>query len=781
MGAPLATILLATAVAVLGALGPAQPAAALHTVQAATWGTVATTGGGFVTGLAAPPTDASGTMYARTDIGGAYRRTTAGGRWEPITDFLPGLGDSAYGVDGLAVDATDPQNVWAAVGRVRGSGSPASPTPTGSGAVLRSTDGGATWTDMSYPSATTAVISGNMDGRWFGHRLAVDPFNDDRAYFATRADGLWIHDNGTWSKVPSVPDTGGGINPATPADREGYTTNPVGVSFVAIRENQSLGPVNDRVRVVYAAVWDVGVYKSIDGGATFTLLPGSPKRLRQGMISRRDNVFYGVGELNGAGSTMALWRLEPDNSWTNEQPCGASCTGKDVASIDIDNGGNIVVGVRVRGVRAVHPIYYCPYASSTSCVGRWTNIAGNATQQGWRDDENFTGTEHTSSLRFAPHASGAQATKLWVADFYGTATGTLSGGSWSFVDSTLGIELTATTDIVAASPNSSTFRAWSGALDVSGMYHDDVATTPDFALPQQNEAAAGGSQDTTGIDVGPTGIVYRVGRAPSGHTRPGGYSTNTGTSWTGFTNSSPAAYGGRIAVAPDNPDRLVWLPEAATLRHSTNRGTSWTVLGSPSTSSGVGWDTDISMPLASSQVSNGSATDDDFYYFDPDIGFHRATTSGSGLTFASIANGLPTGDNQSWPGMRFGIETDPLRKDVVVAGVCGSTAASNGFWFSSNRGTTMTKRTGISCAQSVAIGAPLTSGGNSTIYVLGREPGGSSTPQVFFSTDDGVTWKRMDRAGLVTTTALTHIEADPKIPGRVYLGSKGRGIFTGTI
>lgn len=772
----IALLLVAIFGVTLGVVGPARPAAALHPVASnVTWRPVATTGGGYVTGIAAAAT--SGTSYARTDIGGAYRWDTTTQRWVPILDQLPGLGDAAYGVDGLSVERDAPLHVWAAVGRVKG---PAT-SPSGTHAVLRSTDGGVTWINTGFSNAA-AVINGNLENRWTGHRIAIDQFDpgNDRAYLATRADGLWIHDNGTWQKASSVPD-GGGVTPGKP-DREGFAVNPVGVSFAALGNAATTD--GTRAKRVYAAVWGEGVYRSIDGGATFALMAGSPKYLRQGLVSRKDGLFRGVGEGAAIGTGMGVWRLEGDDAtWTLEQPCPGGCAGQDLVAIDVDNAGNIAVAVR-NTTRAEHPIYYCTYAWPANCVGRWTNISDSASQPGWRSRIGLTGTEATSSLRFEPHPIDTTATKLLVGDYYGVALGTFNGSAWTWADRTAGIEITAATDLVAATTTLTAPRLYSGAIDVSGFRHDNFNNTPTVEFPTQGDSTQGGSQDATGIDVSSasTGrMVYRVGLAPNGHTRPGGWSSSEGATWTPFNNSSPEAYGGRISVSADNANRLVWLPETATPRTSTNKGSSWTVLGTPSGTSGVGFDTDNSAPLTSTRVSDGNATNDDFFIYDPSGGFHRATTTSSTtLAFTKLNNGLPAGDGQSWPGMRFGIAADPVRANVVVAGVCGSASSSRGFWFSSDRGGSFTKRSGIECAKAVAVGAPLPGGGPSTIYVMGKEPGGAED-QFFYSTDDGLTWRRLNRAGLVSTTSLTNLEADPLAPGRIYMSSKGRGVFTGLV
>ena len=78
---------------------------------ASTWTNTKFGGGGYVTGLIFHPTTQN-VLYARTDVGGAYRWNPTTSSWTPITD---GLGFSAvesrfHGVESLAVVATAPEN-----------------------------------------------------------------------------------------------------------------------------------------------------------------------------------------------------------------------------------------------------------------------------------------------------------------------------------------------------------------------------------------------------------------------------------------------------------------------------------------------------------------------------------------------------------------------------------------------------------------------------------------------------------------------------------------------
>jgi hypothetical protein len=51
------------------------------------WKNVIIKGGGFVSGIVMSPA-MPGLVFARTDVGGAYRFDPASGRWAPLTDWV---------------------------------------------------------------------------------------------------------------------------------------------------------------------------------------------------------------------------------------------------------------------------------------------------------------------------------------------------------------------------------------------------------------------------------------------------------------------------------------------------------------------------------------------------------------------------------------------------------------------------------------------------------------------------------------------------------------------
>ena len=95
-----------------GASGSAAPVLAATTGSATSYTSVKWGGGGYVTGLVYHPTS-WGVLYARTDVGGAYRWNNSNGSWTPITDGIGfGGADSIYhGVESLALDPTNDNKV----------------------------------------------------------------------------------------------------------------------------------------------------------------------------------------------------------------------------------------------------------------------------------------------------------------------------------------------------------------------------------------------------------------------------------------------------------------------------------------------------------------------------------------------------------------------------------------------------------------------------------------------------------------------------------------------
>lgn len=199
---------------------------------------------GRVTAIAPHPSDGK-IIFIGTSRGGVWRTLDGADTWTALTDDQPSLAIGA-----LAVSTSNPDVLYAGTGegnvQLYSTAYPLSSAPgvyLGIG-VLRSTDGGNTWTHHAAPLLVNHSF----------YRIAVDRNSADRAFAATSL-GLCRTTNGTtWSAL-----SGGGLPT--------INTTVIACTDVIVDRSDSTG------NTVYAAFWRSGIYKSINAlsaNPTFT-------------------------------------------------------------------------------------------------------------------------------------------------------------------------------------------------------------------------------------------------------------------------------------------------------------------------------------------------------------------------------------------------------------------------------------------------------------------------------------------------------------------------------
>ena len=215
------------------------------------WRSIGPFRGGRVVAVAGHPRD-SLTFYFGACAGGVWKTTDAGTYWENVSD---GFFNTAA-VGAIAVSESDPDTIYAGTGEscIRGDVS------HGDG-VYKSTDGGKTWTHIGL-SETRHIA-----------RIRIHPQNPDVVYVAALGHafgpneqrGVFRSNDGgnTWDRILFKSNLAGAID-------------------------LSMDPQNPRI--IYASLWEVirqpwslssggddsGIYKSIDGGTSWTNLTDSP-------------------------------------------------------------------------------------------------------------------------------------------------------------------------------------------------------------------------------------------------------------------------------------------------------------------------------------------------------------------------------------------------------------------------------------------------------------------------------------------------------------------------
>ncbi|RPE38738.1 cellulose binding domain-containing protein [Streptomyces sp. Ag109_O5-1] len=754
------TAVLALAAGLLAGTPPAL--AANHSAQVTlaadtyTWSNARIDGGGFVPGIVFNRSEKN-LAYARTDIGGAYRWSESTKTWTPLLDSVGWNEWGHTGVVSLASDSVDPDKVYAAVGTYTNSWDPTD------GAVLRSSDRGASWQKTDLPFK----LGGNMPGRGMGERLAIDPDKDSVLYLgAPSGKGLWRStDSGvTWSQVTNFPNVGNYVQDAT--DTTGYASDNQGIVWVTFDE--STGTAGSATKTIYVGVADEdnAVYRSTDAGATWTRLAGQPTGYlaHKGVLDAKNGYLYLAYSDKGGpydGGKGQLWRYATaTGTWTNISPVAEADTyyGFSGLTVDRQHPGTVM---------ATACSSWWPDTQifrSTDSGATWTK-AWDYTSYPNRSNRYTIDVSSSPWLTFGANPSPPeQSPKLgWMtesleidpfnsdrmmygtgATLYGTEDLTKwdSGGQFTVKPMVQGLEETSVNDLAA--PPSGGAQLFSALGDIGGFRHTDLTKVPSMMYTSPTFST------TTSLDFAESNpdIVVRVGNLDSGpHIA---FSTDNGADWFGGTDPSGVSGGGTVAAAADG-SRFVWSPAGTGVQHTTGFGSSWS---------------------ASSGIPSGAAVESDrvdpktFYGFKS--GKFYVSTDGGATFTASAATGLPSGDSvrfKALPG---------TKGDVWLAG--GSTDGAYGLWHSTDGGATFAKLSDVDQADTVGFGKAATGASYQTLYTNAKIGG---VRGIFRSTDEGASWTRINDDAHQWGWTGAAITGDPRVYGRVYVSTNGRGVIYG--
>ncbi len=188
-----AATLLCTGIGTAGIAVPLRASAADSIESSMDWDTLNIAGGGFVSGIITGDDQ----MYARTDVGGAYRYDYEQKKWVQLLGFLNDADRGFLSVDAMCIDPNDDDTLYLLCGCAYFSDART--------AIFRSHDAGKTFEEIDVTDMIQ--VHGNGYGRQCGESIAVDPDNPDIIYCGgdvTAGDSALImsKDGGdTWSPV----------------------------------------------------------------------------------------------------------------------------------------------------------------------------------------------------------------------------------------------------------------------------------------------------------------------------------------------------------------------------------------------------------------------------------------------------------------------------------------------------------------------------------------------------------------------------------------------------
>lgn len=714
----------------------ALPALAAHGVLPYRWRSVRVGGGGFAPAIIFSPLERD-LAYLRTDMGGVYRWSARQGRWRALEDQLDTSSD--FGIESIALDPRNANVLYVAAGMY----------PNRPAALLRSRDRGAHW--RSFP--TPFRMGGNMPGRGLGERLAVDPNDPAILYFGSRYDGLQrsIDRGEQWQPVRSFPWRGRGWRASPPGQ--------AGISFVVPDPaGGAPGRPSRRLFVGLTLVGRAHLFSSSDAGATWRAVPGQPGADLlpvQAALGARGRLY--ITYSNGVGpngiSSGAVYRYDPRRRrWRNITPPMSHGPGRGgfmglavdaarpglllVATVDRWRGGDLLwrsvdggrqwQNVRAHSRRDVSTTPFLRWGRAHARFGWW--IAGVAIDP------------------FDPsHAAYTTGATVY-------ATGELNhvgrGREVLWRPWVRGVEQTAVLTLLSP-PHGP--HLLSGFGDLSGFAHDHLNRSP---RAQFIHPVFANTDDIDEAGLAPAVVVRGGTRAP--HSAPGAptlaYSLDDGRTWQPLWAPGPT---GQIVVSPRG---RTFIALTATPVFTRDHGASWrTVRGLPRGAH----------PVADRALAGR------FYAMDLRTGRLFVSADGGSVFHERATRGLPQRLTPDQP--RSAEQPWPL---IATPGRAGD------LWFVSRRGLFHSRDGGRSFRQlnggvhvvALSFGKAAPGRHYPTLYALARH---HQVLAVWRSEDAGRQWRRLNGRRHRYGQRFRCIAGDPRIFGRVYVGTDGRGILYG--
>ena len=723
--------------------------------MATTFSRVPLGGGGLVTDIRI---SADGTTrLIKTDVSpGGYVWSTANnpsGQWESLitatsmagTGFVQGNWGAGYNCHDVAFAPGNPSIIYMIAPGHAGAGNDSF--------LFRSTDRGVTFSLCAIDGFTAHSQGDNY--RAFGYKSDVNPFDED--------DLIWTQNDGSFWRT---------LDGGATAVQISTSDIPLGYPNCVAFDPNSSG-------VIYAFSYNTGLYRTANGGTSWTKLSGSGTAATGLTLGRRMIVDkFGQVWITEASTVNNLWRY--NGSVTNiTAAAGFEWGGVATNPFSSSLGANQIT-VQSDGGNINH---------SFDNGATWTDaypVEGIrvATDIAWMADceEDFL---TASNCAYDPIVSN----RLWcgagIGVWYTTPQNNANQPTWT--------ELTRGNDELIAQhivkpPGGS--RKCIVSVQDRGLFAVDGTNYPTRQIHNRSTAIRhGGSIDYCTAD--PDFFVGVISGGVSGEVvskQHSGWSDDNGATFTEFVAQPEATqWGGVVCVSATDPDNILYIPCASgPVKYSTDRGDTWTA----SAFGGIaGATTPNPASYAGKQIiaCSDKTTGGTFYIYnvktsDTSGGLWRSTDSGANFTRQVV----------EWAVSEAGAGSKLSSVPGHAGHLCWSYGASGPnpynptgteyptiFRRSTDGGANWTNLgDGWWEVHSHGFGKEAPGETYPAIYVSGARVG--DDPGIYVSTDEFATWTRLGE-DYATYDYLGTLDGDMDVYGDVWVGLTSSGVVKGSI
>lgn len=696
------------------------------------WKNVIIGGGGFVSGIVTCPTKQN-LIFAKTDVGGAYRWIEETQSWKALIDWINTSEKGYLGIESIAIDPQHPNRVYVSAGLEYFSTSPA---------IFYSDDYGDTFKKTVVPF----MIHGNGYGRGTGERLIVDPNDSTILFCGSRKQGLWKSADmaKTWNKVSSFPVT------TTPNDN--------GVCAVVFDPSSGTpGTSSKRIFVGVSTMIGTNLYTSEDGGETWTPVARTPTdKMPQHIVITPTGFMY-VTFANGSaphGSTteslnkgsLLKYKISTQ-TWTDVTPNKTSAPAMSGISFSQNNPEVLIASTTntywQQNWSTSGSVYGDEIYRSTNGGATWTAFFSSRKISLDRDEFIWADPKVKGQDPLSLHWASCividpfNADRAFVTSGNGVfMTNNLSSATSKWTFQVKGLEETVPLDLVSP-PYGAPLISVIG--DYDGFRHNFLDQSP--TLGRHNPSI--GSTGTLDFAEKNPGVVARAGSSAY-------YSTDNAKTWKALPAPVTGAKDGSIAVSADG-NNIVWSPSGQTPFTTSDKKV---------------WTKSIGVPTGQRIIAD--RVNAQKFYTISSQKLLMSIDGGKNFTVSATSTAL-----------------SQVRKYRAAPGFEGDLWVPNGGsglyrTVVTNNVTTFKKITAVSICEAIGFGKAAKGQNYPTLYIWGTV---GTVEGVFRSDNEGATWLRINDANneFGGTGNANEVIGDPRIYGRVYMSTAGRGIVYGDL